>query len=167
MIHSSPLYAGVELGGTKCICVLGAGPEDIREQVVIPTSDNPELALSQMEAAFRSWHTKHGAVKSLGIASFGPVDLDMNSPTYGYITSTPKPGWNNTNVARRLLKTYDSLGLTSLPLGFDTDVNGAALAEGRWGATQGLDNFAYITVGTGRGRGIDSGESHGAWTQSS
>ena len=154
MSHSSLLYAGVELGGTKCICVLGTGPDDIREQIFIPTGDNPELALSQMEAAFRTWHIEHGPVASLGIASFGPVDLDASSPTYGYITSTPKPGWSNTNVARRLLQTYRLLGTTSLSLGFDTDVNGAALAEGRWGATRGIDNFAYITVGTGVGVGL-------------
>ncbi|HVY24084.1 MAG TPA: ROK family protein [Steroidobacteraceae bacterium] len=153
MTHS-PLYAGVELGGTKCICVLGTGPEDIREQVYIPTGSDPDVALSQMEAEFRNWHQKHGAIKALGIASFGPVDLNVNSPTYGYITSTPKPGWSNTDVARRLLKVYEQLGVKSVKLGVDTDVNGAALAEGRWGAAQGLDNFAYITVGTGVGVGL-------------
>src|SRR4051812_27506451 len=103
MNHSLPLYAGVELGGTKCICVLGTGPENILEQLFIPTGDNPDAALSQIEAAFRTWHIKHGAIKSLGIASFGPIDLDRRSPTYGYITSTPKPGWQNTNVAARLV----------------------------------------------------------------
>ena len=154
MSHSSPLYVGVELGGTKCICVLGTGPDDIREQIFIPTGENPDVALSQMETTFRSWHAKHGAVKALGIASFGPIDLDVHSPAYGHITSTPKPGWSNTNVAARLLKTYHDLGLTSLRLGVDTDVNGAALAEGRWGAARGLDNFAYITVGTGVGVGL-------------
>lgn len=152
-LRHSPLYAGVELGGTKCICVLGTGPDDIREQVYIPTGNNPDLALSQMEAEFRNWHQKHGAIKALGIASFGPVDLNVNSPTYGYITSTPKPGWSNTNVAGRLLKVYEKLGV-EIKLGVDTDVNAAALAEGRWGAAQGLDNFAYITVGTGVGVGL-------------
>ena len=154
MTHASPFYAGVELGGTKCICVLGTGPEDIREQIFVPTGDDPNLALTQMESAFRTWHAEYGAVSALGIASFGPVDLNKQSPTYGYITSTPKPGWSNTNVAERLLKVYRDLGLTSLPLGFDTDVNGAALAERRWGAARGLDNFAYITVGTGVGVGL-------------
>lgn len=154
MTRTENLYAGVELGGTKCICVLGTGPDDIREQVYIPTGDNPDRALSQMEAEFRNWHQKHGAIKALGIASFGPVDLNMNSPTYGYITSTPKPGWSNTNVAGRLLKVYERLDVKSIKLGVDTDVNGAALAEGRWGAAQGLDNFAYITVGTGVGVGL-------------
>jgi fructokinase len=154
MSDSKTMFAGVELGGTKCICVLGTGPDDIREQLFIPTGDNPHLALTQMESAFRTWHTEYGAVTALGVASFGPVDLNKNSATYGYITSTPKPGWTNTNVAGRLLTLYHDLGLTSLPLGFDTDVNGAALAEGRWGAARGLDNFAYITVGTGVGVGL-------------
>jgi len=150
----SPLYAGVELGGTKCICVLGTGPENILEQLFIPTGDNPDLALSQMESAFRSWHTEHGAIKALGIASFGPIDLNRHSSTYGYITSTPKPGWQNTNVAGRLLNVYRKQGQASLALGVDTDVNGAALAEGRWGAARGLENYAYITVGTGVGVGL-------------
>ncbi|HEX2583635.1 MAG TPA: ROK family protein [Steroidobacteraceae bacterium] len=150
----SPLYAGVELGGTKCICVLGTGPENILEQLFIPTGDNPDLALSQMEAAFRSWHIEHGAIRALGVASFGPIDLNRKSSTYGYITSTPKPGWQNTNVAGRLLNGYRKLGLSSLALGVDTDVNGAALAEGRWGAARGLNNHAYITVGTGVGVGL-------------
>lgn len=154
MTHHPPLYAGVELGGTKCICVLGTSPADIREQLFIPTGDNPDIALSQMESAFRSWHVQHGAIKALGIASFGPIDLDRNSPTYGFITSTPKPGWANTNVVGRLSRVYHDIGLTTLPVGFDTDVNGAALAEGRWGAAQGLDSYAYITVGTGVGVGL-------------
>lgn len=154
MSNASSLFAGVELGGTKCICVLGTGPENILEQLFIPTGDNPDVALAQMEAAFRSWHIEHGAVKALGIASFGPIDLDRSSSTYGYITSTPKPGWQNTDVAGRLLNVYRKLGLSSLVMGVDTDVNGAALAEGRWGAARGLENFAYITVGTGVGVGL-------------
>jgi fructokinase len=84
----------------------------------------------------------------LGIASFGPVDLRPNSPTYGYITSTTKPGWRNTDIAQRLGRRMGG------PVGFDTDVNGAALAEGRWGSAVGLDDFAYVTVGTGIGAGL-------------
>ena len=88
-----------------------------------------------------------GAPRGLGIASFGPVNLRADSPTYGYITSTSKPGWRHTDVASRLGK---KLGV---PVAFDTDVNGAALAEGRWGAGRGLNDFAYVTVGTGIGVG--------------
>jgi fructokinase len=149
-----PLYAGVELGGTKCICLLGSGPLDVREQVSIATGDNPESTLSQIESVLRSWHHLHGAVAALGIASFGPLELDINSSMYGCITSTPKPGWRNTPVAPRLMNVYRQLDLSSLPVGFDTDVNGAALAEGQWGATRGLANHAYITVGTGVGVGL-------------
>jgi fructokinase len=152
--HDTHLYMGVELGGTKCICVLGSGPDDVREQVSIATGNDPGSTLSQIDSTIRSWHQRHGAARALGIASFGPVDLEVRSATFGYITSTPKPGWRNTNVAHRLLSVFQQLGLSSLPLGFDTDVNGAALAEGQWGAARALGNHAYITVGTGVGVGL-------------
>jgi fructokinase len=81
------------------------------------------------------------------VATFGPIDPHLDSPTYGYITSTPKPGWANTDFAGVLQEAF------GVPVGFDTDVNGAALAEGRWGAAQGLDTFIYLTIGTGIGGG--------------
>jgi fructokinase len=84
---------------------------------------------------------------AIGISSFGPVDLNLASPTYGYITSTPKPGWEDTDLTGEVKRTLD------LPVGFDTDVNGAALGEYRWGAAQGLDTFLYLTIGTGIGGG--------------
>jgi fructokinase len=103
--------------------------------------------LRAIEAVFDGWRGQHGAPRALGIASFGPVDLRPDSRTWGYITSTSKAGWINTDVAGRLGR---RLGV---PVGFDTDVNGAALAEGRWGAGVGLTDFAYVTVGTGIGVG--------------
>src|SRR5947207_12263283 len=103
---SSPLYAGVELGGTKCICVLGSGPHDIREQVSVVTGANPESTLSHIESVLRAWHHQHGAIAALGIASFGPLDLNLDSSMYGCITSTPKPGWRNTPIASRLMNVY-------------------------------------------------------------
>jgi fructokinase len=93
------------------------------------------------------WREQYGPARALGIASFGPVDLRAGSPTYGFITSTTKPGWRNTDIAQRLGRRLGG------PVGFDTDVNGAALAEGRWGAARGLEDFAYVTVGTGIGVG--------------
>ena len=146
MSPASKLLAGVELGGTKCVCILGTGPEDVRAQERLPTGEREET-LRQIEAVLERWRGQFGPVRALGIASFGPVDLKPGSPTYGSITSTNKPGWRDTDVAKRLGRKL------SVPVGFDTDVNGAALAEGRWGAAQGLDSFAYVTVGTGIGVG--------------
>jgi fructokinase len=143
---ASKLLAGVELGGTKCVCILGTGPDDVRALERLPTGEREET-LRQIEAVLERWRGQYGAARALGIASFGPVDLKPGSPTYGFITSTNKPGWRHTDVAQRLGR---KLGV---PVGFDTDVNGAALAEGRWGAAQGLDDYAYVTVGTGIGVG--------------
>jgi fructokinase len=143
-----PLLAGVELGGTKCICLLGRGPDDIRAQISIPTGDDSDATLRRIASTLQEWQAAHGPIAALGVASFGPVDLSVTSPTYGFITSTPKPGWSHTDVAQRLRRSLN------IPLAFNTDVNGAALAEGRWGAAQGLRDFAYITVGTGIGVGL-------------
>ncbi|HEY2661200.1 MAG TPA: ROK family protein [Caulobacteraceae bacterium] len=148
MTSVKPLLAGVELGGTKCVCVVGTGPDDIRTQISIPTGDDPEATLRRIEEILRDLSRALGPFAALGVASFGPVDLTAGSATYGFITSTAKPGWRNTDVAGRLGRLFD------LPVGFDTDVNGAALAEGRWGAAQGLSDFAYVTVGTGVGVGL-------------
>lgn len=140
---SAPLIAGVELGGTKCNCILATGPDDIREEVRIPTT-TPEETLSAVEQVLDRWKGFDG----LGVASFGPVSIDRGSETYGYITATTKAGWTNTDVAVRLSSR------TGVPTEFNSDVAGAALGEGMWGAAQGLSDHAYITVGTGVGVGI-------------
>lgn len=141
-----PLYAGVELGGTKCVVIVARGPEDVRERTMIPTT-TPEETLGAIEARLLEWQTAN-EFQTLGIASFGPVDLDEQSPSYGHIVRTSKPGWSDSDVARRLERA------TRVPVAFDTDVNGAALAEMRWGAGRGMQDFAYITVGTGIGVGL-------------
>jgi fructokinase len=145
MALSPKLLAGVELGGTKCVCILGTGPHDVRATERLPTGER-ESTLRQIEAVLDGWRAQHG-FRALGIASFGPVDLRDGSATYGFITSTSKGGWRDTEVAGRLERRF------GVPTGFDTDVNGAALAEGRWGAAVGLTDFAYVTVGTGVGVG--------------
>ena len=147
MTSSTKLLAGVELGGTKCVCVLGTGPSDIRAQERLATSD-PAATLAQIEAILTRWAGTYGRFEALGVASFGPLDLDRKSATYGSITATTKPGWSNTRIAGRFAERF------GVPVGLDTDVNGAALGEGRWGAARGLDNFAYVTVGTGVGVGL-------------
>ncbi|HEU4961514.1 MAG TPA: ROK family protein [Sphingomonas sp.] len=142
---ASPPIAGVELGGTKCVCILARGPDDIVAERRITTTD-PVTTLGAIEAALDEW-LSHGFA-ALGIASFGPVSLDRDAPDYGHITATPKTGWRDADVAGRLARRY------GVPTGFHTDVTGAALGEGRWGAAQGLADYAYVTVGTGVGVGM-------------
>jgi fructokinase len=147
MTASSNLLAGVELGGTKCICILGTGPDDVRARLQIPTEE-PSRTLDRVEAVLRDWRSRHGPIAALGIGSFGPLEVRGESSAYGRITSTSKPGWSHTDVAGPL---GACLGV---PVGLGTDVEGAALAEGRWGAARGLGDFAYVTVGTGVGVGL-------------
>lgn len=147
MTGSQRLLAGVELGGTKCVCILGTGPEDIRAQERIATRD-PRTTLGQIEDVLARWIGEHGAVSALGVASFGPLALRRDRPEYGSIAATTKPGWSHTDIVQRFGRRF------GVPIEFDTDVNGAALAEGRWGAARGLQNFAYVTVGTGIGVGL-------------
>lgn len=142
-----PLLGGVELGGTKCVCILGSGPDDIRGQAHIPTADR-EATLAQVESVLDGWTAVHGPLEAIGLASFGPLDLRPGSARYGEITSSAKPGWAGANILERLG------ARRGIPVGFNTDVNAAALAEGRWGGAQGLADYAYITVGTGVGVGL-------------
>jgi fructokinase len=142
------LVVGVELGGTKCVCVLGSGLSHIVAEQRLPTT-TPVETLAAIEHVLDGWRRDHGFA-ALGLASFGPIDIDPASPDYGSVTATPKPGWRHTDVARRMKDRF------AVPTGFDTDVSGAALAEGRWGSAQGLDSFCYITVGTGVGVGVIS-----------
>jgi fructokinase len=142
-----PLLAGVELGGTKCVCILGSGPGEVHEQLAVPTGER-DSTLARINSILDGWRDRHGPFAALGLASFGPLDLRPESKTFGHITSTVKPGWEGTDVFGRLG------GHRNLPVQINTDVNGAALAEGRWGAARGLDDFAYITVGTGIGVGL-------------
>jgi len=140
------LIAGVELGGTKCVCSLATAEGRIVDQQIVPTT-SPAETIGAIELRLVAWN-ESGKLGSLGIASFGPVDLDPGSSSYGYITTTTKPGWQGTDIAQRLARA------TGLPASFDTDVNGAAQAEIMWGSGQGLADFAYITVGTGVGVGL-------------
>lgn len=138
-------FAGVELGGTKCVCTLAHSPEEIVRQETIPTTV-PDETLGAIETLLNDWSSS--GIAALGINSFGPVDLRMESPTFGFITKTTKPDWSYTDVAKRLAR---AAGTT---VAFDTDVNGAARAETRWGSGRGFTDFAYITVGTGIGVGL-------------
>lgn len=138
-----PLYGGIEAGGTKWVCAVATGPDNIVDRVVFPTTV-PDETIGQAIAFFK----RYPEVAAAGIGSFGPVDVNPSSPYWGYITTTPKANWAHTNVGRAV---QDALGV---PVAFDTDVNAAAFGEGCWGAAQGLDTFIYITVGTGLGGGV-------------
>ena len=140
------LYGGIEAGGTKFVCAVGSGPDDVRAEARFPTT-TPAETLGQAIAFFEAQQRVYGRLAGLGIASFGPVDPRPGSPTFGFVTTTPKPGWAQADVAGPLRR---ALGA---PVGFDTDVNGAALGEWRWGAGQGLDTLVYLTIGTGVGGG--------------
>jgi fructokinase len=141
------VYAGIEAGGTKFVVAVGTGPDDLSEPVSFPTT-TPAQTLDRTVATVRELVARDGRdLMAIGVACFGPVDLHPTSPTYGHITTTPKPGWQDADVVGPLVA---ALGV---PVGFDTDVNGAALGESRWGATQGLDASVYVTVGTGIGGG--------------
>lgn len=145
------LFACVEAGGTKFVCAIAAAPRRIVERISIPTT-SPDETLSRVSAFFRN--SAPGGLKALGIASFGPVDIDRSSDTWGDLLDTPKIGWSNASLARRLSEDL------ALPVDVDTDVNAAARAEAVWGAGHGHGHVAYVTVGTGIGAGaVSSGVS--------
>jgi fructokinase len=137
------LYGGVETGGTWCVCAVGSGPEEIVKTERFPTT-GPEETLARIVEFFAAGPE----VAAIGIGSFGPVDLDPSSPTWGYVTTTPKPGWQHVSVASAVA---DGLGV---PVAFDNDVDAAALGEYRWGAARGAGSLFYLTVGTGIGGGL-------------
>ncbi len=138
------VYGGLEAGGTKFVCAIGSGPDDLREVERFPTT-TPAETLALVVDYFQR-QQRRTPLAGIGVSSFGPVQPDPQKPQFGFITTTPKPGWGFADVVGPLR----ALGL---PVGFDTDVNGAALGEHRWGAAQGLDTFVYLTVGTGLGGG--------------
>ncbi|MDE1916975.1 MAG: ROK family protein [Sphingomonadales bacterium] len=138
--------AGLELGGTKCVATLSSNNGNVLDQATVPTT-TPDMTLPALSAILARW-ADEAPFAALGIASFGPVGLTPDADDFGFITATAKPGWRDTDVLGGLSAPYD------VPCGFDTDVNAAALAENRWGAAQGLDDFAYVTVGTGVGVGL-------------
>ena len=137
------MFGAIEAGGTKFICGIGSTPADFRT-IRIPTTTPAET----IGAAIDFLRAEAGSnLASVGIGSFGPVDLDRRSPHYGHITSTPKNGWQFTDLAGPV---GDALGV---PVGFDTDVNAAALGEARWGAARDVSSCLYLTIGTGIGGG--------------
>jgi fructokinase len=143
---SAPLYGCIEAGGTKFVVGVAAAPDDIREATRFDTI-SPDQTIGAAIDWLRQAQDRHGRLRSVGIASFGPLELDRSAADWGNITATTKPGWSHCSFGARVATGLD------LPVGFDTDVNGAALAEARWGAGQGQTVSVYITIGTGIGGG--------------
>src|ERR1700688_440495 len=137
-----PRFFGcVEAGGTKFVCAIGNDRGEILAQERFPTTD-PVSTLAATQSFLRQRGRALGTLAAIGVASFGPVELDKTSARYGFIGKTPKPGWGSTDIAGSLAREF------SCPVGFDTDVNAAALGEHRWGAARDVDNLVYLTIGT-------------------
>lgn len=140
------LLGGIEAGGTKFVCAVGEAPDKIIAEIRIPTTQ-PDETLGRVVEFFRQQQERQGEIGAIGIGAFGPVDVNPDSPKFGWFLNTPKPGWQQ----------VDFVGLVQRELGvkvgFDTDVNAAALGEHRWGNAQDVENFIYLTVGTGIGGG--------------
>ncbi|MGL4337348.1 MAG: ROK family protein, partial [Turicibacter sp.] len=145
------LFGGIEAGGTKFVCGVGNENGQILERIQFDTT-TPEETMPQIINYFKGKN-----IVSLGIGCFGPIDPDVNSPMYGYVTSTPKTAWKDYNFLGELKKHFD------IPMGFDTDVNVACLGEATYGAAKGLDSCIYLTIGTGVGGGalVEGNLAHG------
>jgi len=142
--------AALEAGGTKCVCAVGTGPDDLRAVGRIPTT-TPDETLARCVDFFRAAEAGHGrgqAIAAWGVATFGPAGVRRGAPDFGRLTTTPKAGWGGADMLGPLRAFRD------VPAGFDTDVNGAALAEARWGAGAGKSSVLYLTIGTGIGGGL-------------
>ena len=139
------LYGAIEAGGTKFVCVVASRPGEVVDEIRYATT-TPAETLEKAIQFFQPFVTS-GQIEAIGVASFGPVDLDPKSATYGFITATPKPGWSNTDVRGALQRALN------VKVAFDTDVNAAALGEFLWGTSQGCDPSLYLTIGTGIGGG--------------
>jgi fructokinase len=144
------LCGGVELGGTKVVCVAGTGPDRILDSRRAPTT-TPDQTLGWAVAQLQAFERLHGPLAAIGISSFGPVDLRTKGPTPGRLLNTPKPGWAGADVAEPFRRAF------GLPLAIASDVEGAAIAEGIAGAARDVDVFVYVTVGTGIGAGVIAG----------
>ncbi len=147
-MNSRALYGAIEAGGTKFVCAAGHGPfeipQDCRE--VIPTT-TPQATLEAVVAFFERIRGQRGPLSAIGVAAFGPVDVDRRSPTWGSILATPKAGWSGVSLTRPLER-------FECPIAIDTDVNAAALAEALHGSGAGFAPVVYVTVGTGIGGGV-------------
>jgi fructokinase len=155
-MHEPRLYGAVEAGGTKFVCAIGDETGRILVEERFPTTDSASTIARVLQFLHRGSHDM-GSLSAIGVGSFGPVQLDRESAQYGFITRTPKAGWSGTDIVGPLAREF------GCAIGFDTDVNAAARAEHRWGAARDVQDFVYLTVGTGIGGGafVDGRPIHG------
>jgi fructokinase len=144
-MSSQKLYGGIEAGGTKFVCVVASGPGQVVDEIRFKTT-TPEETLGRTIQFFQPY-VDSAQVSAIGVGAFGPLDLNPKSPTYGFITATPKPGWSNADVLGTLRR------VLHVNIAFNMDVNAAALGEYLWGASKGYDPSLYLTIGTGIGGG--------------
>ncbi len=140
------LYGGIEAGGTKFVCVVASGPDQIVDEIRFKTT-TPAETLGKTIQFFQPFVAQK-QISAIGVGAFGPLDLNPESSTYGFITATPKPSWSNTNVLGILQDTL------KINIALDTDVNMAGIGEYKWGASKGYDPSLYLTIGTGIGGGF-------------
>jgi len=140
-------YGAIEAGGTKFVCAIGDNEGHIHHEENFPTRD-PASTLAQVQSFLRRGRARFGELQAIGVACFGPIELRRDSPRYGCIGHTPKAGWSSTDIVGALAREF------RCPIGFDTDVNAAAMAEHRWGAARDVSSLVYLTVGTGIGGGV-------------
>jgi fructokinase len=146
MTRELPLYGAIETGGTKCVCAIADATGRIHAEARLPTLD-PRATLAGMLQFLHEGHAI-GRLAAIGVACFGPINLDPKQPGYGCIARTPKSGWSHVDMVGPFAREFNC------PIGFDTDVNAAAVAEQRWGAAAGVPNLVYLTIGTGIGGGV-------------
>jgi fructokinase len=155
-IAAKRFFGAVEAGGTKFVCAIGDASGTILVEERFATRD-PQSTLETLRACLHGQIAKIGPLAAIGVGSFGPIELQRRSPQYGHILQTPKSGWSGTDLVGVLAREF------ACPIGFDTDVTAAALAEHRWGAAQDVEDLVYVTVGTGIGAGalVDGRPLHG------
>jgi len=149
MNTNKKLLGAIEAGGTKFNCSVAFEPTQAIERASFPTT-TPEETLALCVEFFRQAVAKHGEIEALGIGSFGPLELNTSSSAYGSILKTPKPHWSHCALVDYFSE------VMNVPIGFETDVNAAALGEHLYGAGRGIENIAYVTIGTGIGAGFIS-----------
>lgn len=141
------MIGAIEAGGTKFVCGIGDESGRLLSEERFPTT-TPAETLARMVGSLRRQSEGAGGLQAIGVGSFGPVEVDRAAPRFGHVLRTPKAGWSMTDIAGTLRREFNC------PVGFDNDVNAAAIAEHRWGAARDTPDIVYVTVGTGIGGGL-------------